>query len=143
MSWSVTIRNVQQAEVLPLHVQMKAAATHPAYAYDMNHALALAKALGLESATLTGMRAPNPYGGKEVIDVSVRGTVEGDFITNIRNAILAGPSQDSATFQHYLAIDWLRNHPCSHNFEPVESSPGSARCSQCSVYLERGLLRYE
>lgn len=48
---------------------------HIRYPQDMSLALKLAKRAGLKTAVLTGCRTPNPYGGDEVIDISVRGMV--------------------------------------------------------------------
>ena len=65
---------------------------HIKYPQDMSLALEIAKRAGFKSAVLTGARTPNPYGGDEVIDISVRGTVVAtDFNTMMKEILAYGP----------------------------------------------------
>ena len=48
------------------------------------------------AAVLTGMRQPNPYGGDEVIDISVKGMAEAiDFQSEMKRILQHGPDQPS------------------------------------------------
>lgn len=94
MSWAITVNNLREIEQLDLPevTYNYIASQHPDYISDLGYAFALAKNLGLASATLTGFRTPNPAGGPEVIDVSVRGFADAsDFIAEIHKIIEAGP----------------------------------------------------
>jgi hypothetical protein len=92
MSWSYTVLGKVQDFVLPADLIEEMSTQHIAYPADMQRALDLAKVTGLMSATCTGGRTPNPYGGPETIDISVMGTVEPvDINEMIRQIIKKGP----------------------------------------------------
>jgi hypothetical protein len=96
MSWSFTVNGSVQEFVLPVALVERMATVHIMYPYDMQLALGMAKNAGLKSATCTGIRTPNPYGGAEVIDISVRGTVDAvDFNEMIKSLIASGPEEGS------------------------------------------------
>jgi hypothetical protein len=134
MSWSVTVNNLEEYEGFPIETQEFFASNHPSYPRDAANALAIAKQLGLRSATLSGCRTPNPYGGDEIVDVSVRGTpIYIDFLREMREIIATGPSKDSTIARHYAALAVLRGNPCSHVFEPLPG--GLKQCLACKVFL--------
>jgi hypothetical protein len=94
MSWSVTINNLPEFKGFDADVIESMMSQHIAYPQDMMTALEMARKTGLKSAVLTGMRTPNPYGGDEVIDISVRGMVEAtDFNAMMRRIIEHGPDE--------------------------------------------------
>lgn len=97
MSWSITINNLPSFEKFDQGMLNIQAAEHPKYPEDMKIALICARLLRMGSVTLTGMRAPNPYGGDEVIDVSIRGfPAPGDFVNEMRRIIFSGPQPAEA-----------------------------------------------
>src|SRR5713226_9108420 len=73
MSWSVTINNIPEYKGFDSDVIERMLTQHIAYPGDMQLALNLARQVGLKSCVLTGMHTPNPYGGDEVVDISIRG----------------------------------------------------------------------
>lgn len=75
MSWSITFNYLDNTSQIPADVVEGMMTQHIKYPHDMELALNLAKKAGLKSAVITGFRTPNPYGGDEVIDISVRGMV--------------------------------------------------------------------
>jgi hypothetical protein len=92
MSWSITVNNVQSYDQFPDNIIEQMLTQHIAYPGDMMKALKLAKDCGFSSAVLTGMRTPNPYGGDEVVDISVRGMLEAtDFQSEMKKILQAGP----------------------------------------------------
>jgi hypothetical protein len=93
MSWSITVNGVQDYDQFPPEVIEQMITQHIAYPSDMMKALQLAKDCGFKSAVLTGMRTPNPYGGDEVVDISVRGMLEAtDFQSEMKKILKAGPN---------------------------------------------------
>jgi len=142
MSWSVTVNNLPEYEDFPLDTQEFFASLHPSYPRDAATALTLAKQCGLRSATLSGCRTPNPYGGDEIVDISVRGTpVYNDFLLEMREVIAAGPGAESALARHHAALAILRANPCSHAFEQL--SGGLKQCLACKVYLSGTMFYFE
>jgi hypothetical protein len=142
MSWSVTVNDIQTRESLPLETVELFSSLHPSYPRDAQAALVMARALGLTSATLSGGRTPNPYGGDEIADVSVRGTpVYKDFLSEMREIIASGPGEESDLARHYAALAVLRGNPCSHVFEDVGS--GVRRCLACRVFLNGTMFYFE
>lgn len=98
MSWSVTVNNLREIDTLnlPEVTYNFIASQHAEYISDLGRAFDMAKAMGLASATLTGFRTPNPYGGPEVIDISVRGFAEApDFNAEVKRIIAMGPDRDA------------------------------------------------
>ena len=99
MSWSLTINDLQHVDIDTFWSNAEVLQNieyfitqHPKYADDLGLALALAKAAGLKSCVLTGMRTPSPYGGDEVVDISVRGMTEAtDYQAAVKAHIMAGP----------------------------------------------------
>lgn len=101
MSWSLTFNDLRQygpdLPVLPEHITDYIGSAHPEYLNDLSRAYHLAKELDLGSVTLCGTRTPNPYGGDEVIDISVRGHINApDFHGEMLRIITAGPTPDDA-----------------------------------------------
>lgn len=142
MSWSVTVNNVQDFEDFELDTQEFFASQHPSYPRDATYALTIAKLLGLRSATLSGGRTPNPYGGDEIVDVNVRGTpIYQDFIAEMTEIIRHGPGPGSVLAEHFAALARLREHPCAHIFE--DAGDGLKRCEGCGVYLSGTSLTFE
>lgn len=136
MSWSVTINDVPGTERFDLDLQEHFASLHPAYPRDMDAALAFAKAVGLKSATLTGMRTPNPYGGDEIVDISVRGfPTSNDFIAEMRE-IIKERGEETPAARHYQALAILRSNPHPHIWND------SKECVICGVHTEGGLLEF-
>jgi len=134
VSWCVTVNNIPEYTEFPVETQEFFAGIHPSYPRDAIQALALAKLCGLKSATLSGCRTPNPYGGDEIVDVSVRGTpIYNDFLSEMREIIATGPGAESALAKHYAALAILRGNPCSHVFDNLPD--GTKRCLACQVYL--------
>lgn len=141
--WSVTINDIPNFEKLAPDTEEYFASQHPSYPRDAAAALALAKALGLRSATLSGGRTPNPYGGDEITDVSVRGTpIYNDFLLEMREIIRSGPGPESDIARHHEALARLRVRPCSHIFQDTET-PGIKYCLGCGVYLNGTLFYFE
>lgn len=91
MSWSFTINDLQPDSAIPVETVEYMMTQHIAYVNDMTLALEMGKRAGLKSATFTGCRTPNPYGGDEVVDISVRGHVNAtDFNAEIKRILEAG-----------------------------------------------------
>jgi hypothetical protein len=146
MSWSVTINDVQEFEKLDVSTEEYFSSQHPSYPRDVAAALAVAKAVGLRSATLSGMRTPNPYGGDEIVDVSVRGTpIYKDFLQEMQEIISNGPDERAELSKHFAALATLRIRPCAHIFEDAGNAevPGLRRCAGCGVYLNGTMLYFE
>jgi hypothetical protein len=143
MSWSVTVNNLQEYDGFDLETQQLIASQHAAYVRDADLALALARAAGLMSATLSGGRTPNPYTGDEITDISVRGTTgSSDFLSEMRDIITSGPGEGSPVARHYAALARLRAQPCSHVFAATDV-PGVVRCVPCGVFLNGNMLYFE
>jgi hypothetical protein len=143
VSWSITVNDVQEMEGFPVETVELFASLHPSYPRDSQVALDSARAAGLKSATLSGGRTPNPYGGDEIVDISVRGTpVYKDFLSEMREIIRSGPGEDSSLARHYSALAILRGHPCSHVFEETDR-PGVRQCLACKVFLNGTMFYFE
>jgi hypothetical protein len=157
MSWSVTVNDVANYEGFPLDLQEFFASQHPSYPRDAEQALETARVLNLKSATLTGMRTPNPYGGDEIVDVSVRGTpLYKDFLLEMREIIASGIDGESDLARHWAALARLRQRPCSHIFESVPPIPIThggdyeqnvrnrdlKQCAGCHVYMNGTMLYF-
>jgi hypothetical protein len=141
MSWSVTVNDVDGYEELSLDLQEYFASQHPGYVRDAMAALALAKAVGLRSATLSGGRTPNPYGGDEIADISIRGTpIYKDFLLEMREIIASGPGPESDMARHFSALAQLRQRPCAHIFG--ELPDGIKQCQGCGVFLNGTMLYF-
>lgn len=146
MSWSVTVNNIQDFEGFDLDTLEFFASQHASYPRDAMYALTIAHMLGLKSATLSGGRTPNPYGGDEIVDVSVRGTpLYQDFLSEMREIIGSGPGPESAMARHFAALAKLRERPCSHIFENAlsDDDPRLQRCAGCGVFLNGTMLYFE
>ena len=92
MSWSITFNKIDQDTQIPADVIEAMMTQHIMYPADMAVALNVAKSQGIKSGTLTGMRTPNPAGGPEVIDISIRGLADAvDFNSVIKDILSAGP----------------------------------------------------
>lgn len=150
MSWNITVNNIPEFDSFDLETQEFFASQHASYPRDANDALLMARMLGLRSATLCGARTPNPYGGDEIVDVSVRGTpIYQDFLSEMREIIAQGPDAGSDLARHYAALARLRANPCSHQFEiadmPSNTGPESWMrvCQKCGVKLNGTMLYFE
>lgn len=143
MSWSVTVNDIDSYQDFPLELQEFFVSQHPSYPRDATTALAMAKLLGLKSATLTGMRTPNPYGGDEIVDVSVRGTpLYQDFLHEMREIIAAGIDNESDLARHWAALAQLRQRPCSHVFAEAAAGVNVKICQGCGVYMNGTMLSF-
>lgn len=143
VSWSVTVNNIPEFEGFDLKTEEYFASQHPAYPRDAVFAATTAKAIGLKSATLSGGRTPNPYGGDEIVDVSIRGTpIYNDFLQEMREIVTRGPGEGSVLAEHFSALAHLRGKPCSHIFEPV-GDDNLMQCVACGVYLSGTSLSFE
>lgn len=149
MSWSITIHNLSDYTDEALSVDgVMLTDEHPEYDHDMHLALEMAKRAGLQSAVLTGMRAPNPYADDEVVDISIRGMVKAANFTEAMKGIVShGPAANSAAVLHQQASEFLKLHPCpGHNFQPIDNigckECGDTQwvCPNCGVHLLHGLL---
>lgn len=141
MSWSITVNNIPEFEGFDLDTQEYFASQHASYPRDANDALIVARMLGLKSATLCGARTPNPYGGDEIVDVSVRGTpIYQDFLGEMQEIIRQGPDAGSDLARHYAALARLRVRPCAHIFEGED---GDKKCQGCGVRLNGTMLYFE
>lgn len=158
MAWTITVNDLQDIDTDKVkEACIGFTGEHPEYEHDVLLALEMARRAGLSSATLTGVRAPNPYGTDEVIDISVRGLAQSsDFITGMMTVISAGPADDSLSVLHEKAAAFIRENPCDHNFLshfeqreyddfpfscPVSTECRSS-CEHCGVHLHGGLLHY-
>jgi hypothetical protein len=141
MSWSVTVNNIPDYEDFPIEQEEFFTSLHPSYARDAVYALTIAKTIGLKSATLSGSRTPNPYGGDEIVVVSIMGTpIYNDFIQEMKEIIRAGPGPESDLARHFEALARLRANPCSHVFQPVGNVK---QCLACKVYLNGTAFFFE
>jgi hypothetical protein len=94
MSWSVTFNDLDNTSQIPPETVEWMMTQHIKYPHDMELALNLAKKAGLKSAVITGARTPNPYGGDEVVDISVRGMVIATDFQSVMKEILGyGPEE--------------------------------------------------
>lgn len=142
MSWNIVVNDVPEYLEFPLETEEFFTSLHPSYARDAMYALTIAKLLGLKSASLSGCRTPNPYGGDEIVDVSIRGTpIYKDFLAEMREIIAAGPGQESILARHFAALAKLRANPCSHIFN--ETDDGRKKCLACNVFLNGTALYFE
>lgn len=92
MSWAVTVDNVQEYEEFSPSFLAEWGRAHPMYPSDMALALAIAKAAGFASASLSGGRTPGIYNDNEIVDISVRGmTTAQSFNPEIQRLIDKGP----------------------------------------------------
>jgi hypothetical protein len=94
MSWSFTVNHIMQEFELDDTLLASMEALHPEYPHDMKLTLGLAKMAGLRSGTLAGGRTSSPYGGPEVILLTVTGTAEpADWHDTMKANIAAGPDE--------------------------------------------------
>lgn len=94
MSWSVTINDLEHFVDFDTQLIEDMMTQHIKYPRDMRRALEMARRTGLASCVLTGMRTPNPYGGDEVVDISIRGHMEAlDFQAEMKRIMRAGPDE--------------------------------------------------
>lgn len=94
MSWSYIINGSVQEYELDRLVIEDAATQHLGYPADMLLALRIAKAAGFRTCVCTGFRTPNPYGGDETAEITVRGTaMPVDYIEMTRRLIAEGPDE--------------------------------------------------
>lgn len=71
-----------------------------AYPDDVHAAIALAKARGLMSCTISVARTPTPGSDDEVVDISVRGVMRSqDFNNVMRRVIASGPDETSHVWE--------------------------------------------
>ena len=97
MSWSVTLNDITAETAIPQDVFERMLTQHLTYAEDMILALDVAKKARFKSATLTGFRTPNPYGGDEVAEITVRGFTESrDLNEQMLGIIKMGPHATGA-----------------------------------------------
>jgi hypothetical protein len=147
VSWSVTVNGLQDYEKFTLETEEVFASLHPSYPRDARLALQMAKAAGLKSAMLAGGRTPNPYGGDEVVLISISGfPAHSDFLSEMREVIASGPDEGSDVARHYIALARLRERPCSHIFRDIpdsEQNAGHKRCTYCGVCLNGTMLYFE
>lgn len=101
MSWSFSVNGTLQDYELSPDLIESMQAVDPEYPHDMRLALGLAKMAGLKSATVSGFRTPNPYGGPETIGYSVMGTIEPDNWQETVKANIAHGPDDAATEREY------------------------------------------
>ena len=142
MSWAVTVNDIENYEGFPLDLQEFFVSQHASYPRDATLALTVAKLAGLRSATLSGMRTPNPYGGDEIVDISVRGTpLYKDFLLEMREIIASGIDEDSALARHWAALARLRQRPCAHVFFDID--PATKECQGCHVRMSGTMLFFE
>lgn len=144
MSWSVTVNNLQDFEKFTIDTDEYFSSQHPAYPRDVRIALELAKTAGLKSATLSGGRTPSPYGGDEIVLITISGSAShSDFLSEMRQIIAAGPDKDSDLARHYVALARLRERPCSHIFKYIGRDASHKQCAYCGVYLSGTMLYFE
>lgn len=140
--WSVTVRNLTFYE-FDVNT-LKSFYEHPEYEHDAAIALEMAKRAGLKSANLTGMRAPNPYGGDEVVDISIRGMATAPDFDSEMGKLVKEPAEDSLSRKHFRAEEFLAASPCNHDLTLVNVEDTShMRCVNCEVHLQHGLLHLQ
>lgn len=92
MSWAVTFNEINEKTRYDTDEVEYMMTQHIMYPADMELALKLAREAGVKSGTLSGCRTPNPSGGPEVVDISIRGLVEpADFNLMIKKILGTGP----------------------------------------------------
>lgn len=93
----MTFNNFDGTAEIPDAVLEDMLTQHPKYGDDMYAALELAKDRGFTTVVLTGMRTVSPYGGDEVVDISVRGMMKAtDFQGTMKEIIARGPEAPNA-----------------------------------------------
>ena|SRR5579871_1611710 len=96
MSWSFTLNGSVQDYKLPLWLIQDGLRGHAAYPGDMQLGLDMARQMNLKSATITGYRTPNPYGGPETVSITVLGFHDAvDMNDLIRAIVTSGPEEGS------------------------------------------------
>lgn len=91
MAWSVIVHDLQNYKNFSESIIETLVATNPAYPFDAQLALIVAKEAGLASATLAGSRTPNPYGGDEVVDIAVHGFAQHRDLADFMKAVVVQP----------------------------------------------------
>lgn len=140
--WSVTVHNMGPDSMLEDET-LASFYEHPEYKHDATIALEMAKRAGLKSANLTGMRAPNPYGGDEVVDISIRGMASAPDFANEMGTLVREPAPDSLSQKHFRAEEYLENNQCQHDLTPVNDDVGHMACKLCVIHIQNGLLHLQ
>lgn len=91
MAWSVIVENLQDYPGFSEQIIETLVTAHVSYPFDADLALKLAKDAGLASATLAGGRTPNPYGGDEVVDISIHGFASSRGLVDLMKLIVVQP----------------------------------------------------
>lgn len=141
MSWSIVVHDLPEFEGFEFETEEYFASHNASYPRDAQVALEMARKAGLKSATLSGGRTPNPYGGDEIVDISVRGTPRyKNFLSEMREIIAGGPGPESVLARHYAALARLRERPCLHEIDDA-GSDGIRRCQRCGLCM-KGMMAY-
>lgn len=100
MSWSLTIDNLPYYRgPEPADIE-KIARDNISCVEDAYAALALARARGLASCTITGGRTPTPASDDEVIDISIRGmAVAQELRSAVKRILDAGPDETTHVWE--------------------------------------------
>lgn len=100
MARSITLNLAEYNGVLPHEDVEIMLRENFAYPDDVHAAIALAKARGLMSCTISVARTPTPGSDDEVVDISVRGVMRSqDFNDVMRRVIQAGPDNTTAVWE--------------------------------------------
>lgn len=101
MSWSVELSNIEHIESIPEAVMEDLARQHLMYRSDILLAFEMAKRAGFKSAMIVGFRTPNPSGGDEAAEITVRG-LTGAVDYNKAILKIIGEGLDDAAIAHQL-----------------------------------------
>jgi len=146
--WSITVNDLDAIDTQAVKDAAKSVTgIHPEYEHDLLLALEFARRAGLSSATLAGVRAPNPYADDEVVDISIRGMVKShDFVASMGEIVGNGPARDSMSVLNERASAVVTQMQCAHNFEVRTGcelfEDCDAVCTLCGVHLYCGLLHF-
>jgi hypothetical protein len=93
MSWSITFHGLNDDTEIPEKVVNEFQQLHAFYPDDMLLALEMAKRSGLSSATCAGGRTPNPYGGDEIVLITVTGMANSPRFNDEMRRVVTKPEE--------------------------------------------------
>ena len=96
MSWSIIIQDLESYAGLDAATIETLTGSHPLYPGDAQIALALARLSELKSWSLSGGRTSNPYGGDDIVDISIHGfTRQRDYVATMKHVVVMPQGRDA------------------------------------------------